>query len=158
MEKPERLSVPSPRREPPRALTPSERATAAQIADVLCVGGSTEVDSPSDNEDFQSWLDLAVATRSDAFELFVATLLQAESESDLYAWLRRVDIESPETFALLSTVLAGAYLMTPQVRQYVGYPGQHRNPPRLEQAADELSDGILDPVLERGYVFVPTPS
>jgi hypothetical protein len=58
---------------------------------------------------------------------------------------------------VLSAVLAGAYLLVPEVKSAVGYPGQRRDPAGLEEAVDEISDGILDPVLERGHFFVATP-
>ena len=54
------------------------------------------------------------------------------------------------TFDPLSSIIAGAYFMTPQVKELIGYPGQHRDPAGLEDAANELETGILDPVLERG--------
>ena len=58
------------------------------------------------------------------------------------------------TFDPLSSILAGAYFMTPQVKELIGYPGQHRDPAGLEDAANELETGILDPVLERGLIYV----
>ena len=44
--------------------------------------------------------------------------------------------------------------MTPQIMELIGYPGQHRDAAGLEDAANELDTGILDPVLERGYIYV----
>lgn len=43
----------------------------------------------------------------------------------------------------------------PAVRARIGYPGQRRDPARLEEAADQISDGILDPVLARGPIYTP---
>jgi hypothetical protein len=44
--------------------------------------------------------------------------------------------------------------MTPQIMALIGYPGQHRDPAGLEDAANELETGILKPVLERGYIYI----
>jgi len=50
-------------------------------------------------------------------------------------------------------VIAGAWLLIPAVRERIGYPGQRRDPARLEEAADQISDGILDPVIARGPIY-----
>jgi len=41
------------------------------------------------------------------------------------------------------------------VRARIGYPGQRRDPARFEEAVDQLSDGILDPVIARGPIYTP---
>ena len=38
--------------------------------------------------------------------------------------------------------------MQPQVLTAISYPGQHRNPPPFDAAANELASGILDKVLD----------
>ena len=153
----ERLSVPPVRRDPPRPLTAVEQDVCARVADVLCTGPGTTVVRPSHSEEFQHQLDLAVATRCDAFDAFVAVVAAAGAADDLAVWLRALHASDRAAFDLLSTVVAGAYLMVPEVRAHVGYPGQHRDRPDLEQAVEELTDGILDPVIERGPIYVPTP-
>jgi hypothetical protein len=45
--------------------------------------------------------------------------------------------------------------MIPAVRERIGYPGQGGARARLEEAAEQISDGILDPVLARGPVYTP---
>ena len=57
--------------------------------------------------------------------------------------------EEPGSFELLSLVVVGAYFMSPVVLAALGLPAGDRRPAPLEQAVDELSSGILDPVLER---------
>ncbi len=69
--------------------------------------------------------------------------------------LRALHAEQPEQFQALSAVVAGAWLLIPAVRARIGYPGQRRDPARLEEAADQISDGILDPVLDRGRIYTP---
>jgi hypothetical protein len=53
----------------------------------------------------------------------------------------------------VSAVLAGAYLMVPEIRAAIGYPGQHRSHPPFDLAVEEIMDGILDPVIERGSIY-----
>ena len=61
-------------------------------------------------------------------------------------------------FQALSAVVAGAWLLTPSVRARIGYDGQRRRPAALTEAVDQLEDGILDDVMERGYFYIPTPA
>lgn len=152
-----KLSVPAVRKALPRQLTEQELATATRLADVL-IHGDTEVGAPSTFAEFREFLDVALTARSDAFDVVVEQLNTVADESDLKAWLRRCHDKSPEVFHSLSSVLAGAYLLIPQVRQAIGYPGQRRDPADLEEAVDQLSDGVLDPVIERGYIYTPAPA
>lgn len=153
----ERLSVPPVRKTLPRPLTDDERTSLVALADVLC-GPSDKAAPPSQQEEFNSWLELAIATRSDSFDLLMNLTSQAATVGNLDEWLRQLHDTEPVSFQVLSAVLGGAYLMVPAVRTAIGYPGQRRDPAGLEEAVDELSDGILDPVMERGYFFVPTPT
>ena len=71
-------------------------------------------------------------------------------DDELRGALKQMWANDKFTFDPLSSIIAGAYFMTPQVKELIGYPGQHRDPAGLEDAANELETGILDPVLERG--------
>ncbi|GAB3059288.1 hypothetical protein GCM10027053_21510 [Intrasporangium mesophilum] len=154
---PLRLSVPPPRKQTPRPLTDGERAVYTAIADVLCSGDGS-APPPSQCPEFDDTLDLALATRSDSFDGIVRTIAQApEGAEAIQRWLRSLHDNAASDFQVLSAVAAGAYLMVPEIRTAVGYPGQRRNPPKAEEAIDEIMDGILDPVLERGFFYVPTP-
>jgi hypothetical protein len=133
---------------PPRPLSAAERATALRVAAVL-VPGTTDV------EDFPALLDLALAARRDAFAEVVAELARLEGlgADALPAELRRASDAGDAVFGVLSSVIAGAYLLAPAVRERIGYPGQAARPPRFDLAAEEITDGILDPVIERGAIF-----
>ena len=150
-----RLSVPA-RRTLPRSLTPAEEATYLRVADTLCPG-KDGVAHPSGHLEFPAQLAVALTARSDAFDVITGLLHQAQSESDLDVWLRALHDADSDGFQALSAVAAGAYLMVPRVRVAVRYPGQSRRIPKVDEAANEIGDGILDPVLERGYFYVPTP-
>lgn len=156
MSPPAKLSVPPVRKTIPRDLTDAEQTMFTQLADVLC-GPSDRVAPPSAQAEFATWLVVALAARSDSFELLVGLAAQASDVDDLPVWLRNLHDTEAESFQVLSAVLAGAYLLVPEVKSAVGYPGQRRDPAGLEEAVDQISDGILDPVLERGHFFVATP-
>jgi hypothetical protein len=56
----------------------------------------------------------------------------------------------PASFGDISLLAIGAYFMAPSVLEGLGLPTGERRPASREQAVDELSTGILDPVFERG--------
>lgn len=149
----QRLSVPTPRRQLPRPLTDTELGTCSRLADLLC-GPSDLAAPPSAHPEFPRLLELALATRADSFEALTAALAEAAQSAAPEQWLRQLHAEDPVTFQALSTVLGGAYLLVPAVREAVAYPGQRRDPAGLEEAVDEIGDGILDPVLDRGPFYV----
>lgn len=151
----DRLSVPPRRTMPPRALTDSEMSGLLRIADAL-IPESGPNPKASDAREFGAYLQLALAARADVFDLVLGAVtdLAGVADADLYVALKKLWANDKATFDPLSSIIAGAYFMTPQVKELIGYPGQHRDPAGLEDAANELDTGILDPVLERGYIYV----
>ncbi|MBA8958424.1 hypothetical protein ACVH9Z_15855 [Rhodococcus opacus] len=150
-----RLSVPGRHTAPPRPLTDSELTTLLRIADCL-IPASGENPAASDADGYLRYLNLALAARADVFDAVLSAVDQAAGlhGDDLRAELERMWAEDKFTFDPLSSILAGAYFMTPQVKALIGYPGQHRDAAGFEDAANELETGILDPVLERGHFYV----
>lgn len=151
---PQRISVPATA-ELPRDLTEAERSALVTIADTLCPG-SNGIASPSAQPAFTHQLNVALAARADAFDAIVDSL-QRIPHGDPSEWLRALHDREPDAFQALSTVVAGAYLLVPEVRTALGYPGQPRSLARDDDAVNDLEDGILDPVLDRGHFYVPTP-
>jgi len=149
----DRRSVPGLRKTLPRALTDSELATAGRLADVLCTATSQPVPPPSECIEFADTLAVAIAARIDVFDEIVSALARAAAVAHPDQWLRELDQEEPLVFASLSTVLAGAYLMVPSIQSYVGYQGQGRHPAPPTQIGEELADGLLDPVIDRGPIY-----
>jgi len=154
---PDRQSFPAAVRRLPRALTERELHGLLRAADVL-IPESGAAPAASQAPGFESSLDVALVARIDAFELIAGHggRLCSLSDRELAAELRRLAAEEPAVFQPLSTVLAGAYLLIPEVRSAIGYPGQHRKHPQFDEAANEIMDGILDPVIERGSVYRAT--
>jgi len=154
MSRQRRSSVPGYVPVPPRALTDGERRTLLEIADALIPDGSAGT-CPSGFSDYPEWLDRALAARRDAFDEIVGLVgaLADVPAERLYLELKRVS-ETPESgFEQLSSVVAGAYLLIPEVRRTIGYPGQAQRPPQFDEAAGQIMNGILDPVVARGPVY-----
>jgi hypothetical protein len=136
-------------------LTAQQRARLHAVADIL-IPTEGEIPSASTTPDFDTWLDRALDARSEvATEL--ASILDGLDPEDLEQALRRMDRERPDDLRLLAEVAAGAYFMMPPVLERIGYPGQHRAPAGLTDAADELEKGVLDPVVSRGPVWRQPP-
>jgi hypothetical protein len=97
-----------------------------------------------------------LAARAEDFSIVVECLatLQGQPSETMWRQLERMSADQPDHFMVLSSVIAGAYLMVPEVRSQIGYPGQGNAAPGLTEAADQLEGGILDPVIARGPIFV----
>lgn len=139
------LSVPRHYRAP-RRLTGSEVAVLRAIADVL-IPATAQFPAATSEDRFDEYLMRAVDARADAFGAIEDIVANAPVGADLEPYLRRMHDVEPSDFQVLSTVVAGAWLLTPGVRDRIGYHGQQRHPAGLEDAADDLMDGILEPVL-----------
>ena len=152
---PPRLSVP-PKFVAPRQLTDAELGTLRAIADVL-IPAAGDNPAATSEPDFDQWLARAADARADAFDGITAVLAQLDrtAPATIDHTLRALHADQPRQFQALSAVVAGAWLVVPAVRARIGYPGQRRDPARLEEAADQISDGILDPVLARGPLYTP---
>jgi hypothetical protein len=150
---PPRLSVP-PKFAAPQQLTAAEISTLRAIADVL-IPASGDDPAATAEPDFDSWLIRAVNARADAFDAIITVLARLDGADAIDQALRALHAEQPGQFQALSAAVAGAWLLAPAVRARIGYPGQRRDPARLEEAADQISDGILDPVIARGPIYTP---
>jgi hypothetical protein len=151
----QRLSVPIRHTTPPRSLSDVEQNTILRIADTLIPAAGPNPKA-SDVDEFLPYLQLALAARRDVFDIVLAAVarLSDVADGDLGHELKAMWANDKDSFDPLSAVIAGAYFMTPQIKELIGYPGQHRDPAGLEDAADELETGILDPVIERGAIYV----
>lgn len=120
------------------------RATAAVL-----LPGSTESPAPHLLPEFDELLQqaaVALGGEGRALAAAIETLPPKPSWENLSA-LSECD---PSSFELVSLLAIGAYFMSPTVLGSMGIPTGKRRPANPEQVVDELSDGILDPVFERG--------
>lgn len=152
-----RLSVP-PAFATPRPLTDDEMQTLHAVADVL-VPAAGENPAATEETGFDSALRRAADARADVFNHITSLLAQLKDleRQSLELELRRLYAEEPDVFQPLSAIVAEAWLLVPAVRARIGYPGQHHDPPDIDQVVDELSEGILQPVIDRGSIYTPAP-
>jgi MoxR-like ATPase len=139
---------------PLRQLTDAELVSLLRIADSLMPAGRGRP-AASEAPGYGRRLDVALRARSDAFDdvVSVAADLSEVATAELLGALRTLSVERPVAFAAVSSVLAGAYLLLPEIRRSINYPGQEARPARFDEAAEEIMDGILDPVLARGHFY-----
>jgi hypothetical protein len=144
----DKLSVPrSPA--PTRDLTAEEAKALERIADVL-VPACHDAPAATDEPGFWDQIPIALRARAEAFDSVVAILTaeMPEAPDELWAWLRERDRNDPNGFQALSSVIAGAWLLTDTVRARIGSYGPRSVKARAEDVVDELETGILAPVLE----------
>lgn len=151
----DRLSIPAPFRAP-RDLTDPEMTALRAVADILIPAGRHGEPAATAEPGFDATLRTAVDARADAFDSVTKFLagVDPDNPDTLAKLLRDAAQDEPDVFQPTSAIVAGAWLLLPAVRERIGYPGQNRNIAPLDQIVDELSDGILDPVLERGPIYV----
>ena len=153
----ERLSVPVVRKATSRRLTPPEVAAFRRVADVLIKSDGENLGG-GELEGYEDLLHEALAiVDPDLVQLpELVRGFDDVPEPDLYGHLKEMSSSEPKNFAVLSTLIAAVYLYSPQIEAKHAYPHPHRNPIDINQIADELETGILDSVMERGSIFVPT--
>ena len=153
---PQRLSVPGGARHRRKISARHSAARYTRSPTSSCPLPVT-IRSATHAPDYDQWLDRCIAARRDAIDLLLSTLDQlADADgTELDRALRQLHADDSEgRFHLISSIVAGAYLAGDHIRQLVGYPGQLRQPAKVDDAANELADGILDPVLERGHIYI----
>jgi hypothetical protein len=61
-------------------------------------------------------------------------------------------------FDVISTAVAGAYFLSTEVLQSIGYPTGPRSRAPIDLAAEEIGSGVLEPVIARGSIVRLPPS
>ena len=132
------------------------RQRLAAFADALIPGGAG-MPSACAAGVHEAGIDRALACRPDLREL-VSGVIGVDAEPR--EALKRLRAEQPGVFDRFAVTIAGIYFMNPDVRRLVGYPGDapQRKRARPGEAEAYLKDGILDPVIERGPIYRPTPT
>lgn len=131
------------------------RARLAALADALIPAGEG-MPSASEASVAGEWLDAIVAAEP-SFGPALAAVLEAADVADPAGELRRIETTDPAGWGTLTTVVAGAYFLNPEIAEMVGYPGRRAIPVDAESEPDWLQDGLLDSVKSRGPIFRPTP-
>jgi hypothetical protein len=131
------------------------RARLAVLADALIPAGDG-MPSASEAGVAGEFLDAIVAAEP-GFGPALASVLAEADVSDPAGALRRIETTDPGGWGTLTTVVAGAYFLNPEIAERVGYPGRRAIPVDDGAEPDWLQDGLLDSVKARGPVFRPTP-
>lgn len=132
-----------------------DRAAFAKIADVLIpeaegMPAASAVGVPS------HLLDLVLAVRADMLEPLLRALRSTRDlDGDLA--VRQLHTTDPEAFEAVSLAASGGYYMSPTVRELINYPGQESRPFDPDKTTEYLEDGLLQPVIDRGSIYRPTP-
>jgi hypothetical protein len=137
-------------------LSAQEVVLLGRISDVL-LASSRGALVPSELPDFGAWTARAARARCRDLNL-VTTALSVVDADDVEGSLRRLDATPGDEFELIASIAVGAYTMHPDVMASVGYPLPQRAPIPFDQSADELSSGILDPIVENDRTLLrPAP-
>lgn len=136
-------------------LTDAERKTFSAIADYLIpeaegMPSASQVGVPAE------LLDKVLAVRPDLVEAMQRGL-RAVAGLDGEAGARKLNETDGVAFHAVSLAASGGYYMSPQVRKLLGYPGQESRPFDPDKTTDYLDDGTLQPVIDRGPIYRPTP-
>ena len=139
------MSAPSP--------TAAQRSVLAGLADVLIAEGRG-MPAASRVGVAGGLLDRCLEAAPVLAEPLLALLDEAPADAPA-TYARDLAANHPDDFAVLSTVVVGAYYLSPQVRDLIGYPGQEPSPLTVAAEPDYLD--MLERVYERhpGYREVP---
>lgn len=134
-------------------LTPDQRARFASLADVL-IPDAEGMPSASQADVHTRWIDDALRYRPDLADALIAALDAAGDlpGPDAVELLNRQHIPA---FEALGTLTAGAYFLSPEVRELIGYPGQVPTPAKDD--TDTYID-LLENVVNRGQVYRDAPA
>ena len=133
--------------------TSAQRLTLARLADVLVAEGlgmpAASVVGVADGL-LDRCLDAAPALAAP-----LMALLDEAPADGLDSFVRRLEASRPDDFAVLSTTVVGAYYLSAEVRELIGYPGQQPSP--LSAAAEPDYLEMLERVYDRhpGYRECP---
>jgi hypothetical protein len=129
-------------------LTVDERYVFAALADELIpraqgMPSASEADVPT------VWLDVALHARPDLIGPLREAIARAGTAAPRDS-LEKLNSAHGQLFDALTTATAGAYLLNPDVRRLIGYPGQVPHP--LTDDTAEYFD-LLEKVVERGEIY-----
>ena len=127
-----------------------DRETLAGLADALIPAGDG-MPSASEAGAVHDLLDEVLRARGDLEEP-LRTIAASARGKDPAAEVARIETQEPELFEALTTAIAGGYFLSADVRERLGYPGQ-----QAKKLQDDFDPELLQPVIDRGTIFRPTP-
>lgn len=135
-----------------RAFDEGSRRTLEALGDVL-IPAEDGMPSASGAGVGGELLDRVLAARWDLADA-LAELLAAARGRDPAVVVAGLQASDPDGFTVLVTFVAGGYFMDDEVRDRLGYHGQHAVRIRDDDLPDEA---LLAAVRGRGPTYVPTP-
>lgn len=135
-------------------ITTDQRSTLAGIADLM-VPGDGEMPSASAAGVHETLLDDVLTARPD-LAAPIAELLDRLTDRSPAAAFDAVRASRADE-DLLALVVVGGYMMHPAVGAAVRYAGQQPQQVNPFDINDVIDEGLLDPVVERGAIYRPTP-
>lgn len=132
-------------------LTTAQRERLSVLADLL-IPGFDRMRPASAADVSTKWVDVALAHRPDLYPPLENALALTATAGDTGVSLERLSLEHPETFDGLTILVAGAYLMNPDVRSELGYRADDVR--HYTDDVDTYAD-MLERVVERGPMFRP---
>ena len=137
------------------ALSEGERALFAALADVL-IPAAEGMPAASEVDVHGAMLDGILGLRPDLADAFRRGLAAAAGKPPKDA-VEALNEDDAEAFGAIAIVASAGYYMTSAVRDLIGYPGQVKRPPDPGQTPEYVANGMLQEVIDRGPIFVPTP-
>ena len=131
------------------------RETFVAVADIL-IPAYGEMPAASTVDVGGAPLDRILTLRDDLLETFIRGLAAMAGKEPEGA-ARALNESDPGALATIGLVASAAYYMDPRVMQLIGYPGQERRPIDPDAPSEYLQDGLLQPVIDRGPIYRPTP-
>jgi hypothetical protein len=128
-------------------VSPDQLDRLRALAGIL-LPGSDPSPAARDLDNFDQLISQAAGALHREFQAVSAAIeaLPTEITQHSIAGFFERDLKS---FELVSLLLVGAYFMAAPVKDALGLPVGPRYAPSFEQIADELGDGLIDPVLDR---------
>jgi hypothetical protein len=131
----------------------TQRSILARLADVLIPSSAGGL-SASEAGVAGEGLDQVLTVRPDLAPAIRLILHHANGKNPAET-IRDLRANDAASFAALAEVVAGAYFLNQGVRAALGYDGQDAR--SLNPGPDDVSDGLLQPVIQRGPIYRPSP-
>ena len=132
-----------------------ERAVFAALADVL-IPAAEGMPAASEVDVQGAMLDRILGLRPDLADAFRRGLAAAAGKPPAAA-AEALNRDDAEALGAIGIVASAGYYMTPAVRELIDYPGQVQRPADPDETPEYVANGMLQQVIDRGPIFVPTP-
>ena len=138
-----------------QTITKELRASFLAIADVL-IPDADGMPAASQVDVGGEIFDRILSLRQDLREAFFRGL-RAVADKEPSAAVLALNKDDPAALSAIGLVASAAYYMSPRVRVLIGYPGQEKRAFDANATPEYVTNGMLDVVVDRGFIFRPTP-